>query len=212
MSAEFEDPASLRRVYRAPYPLVMEKGIDHVDDGVASFLAATTLIVVATSGPGGGDASPRGGPPGFVHVVDRGSIAFADLAGNNRLDTYSNLTESPEVGILGIVPGLEETLRINGRGRLTEDEAIRAAVAIDGRVPKIAVVVDVVECYIHCGKALRRSGIWAPDTWPTKAEAPDPAAVLVDHLALDVEPALVQADLEAGYQATLWATGASDAD
>lgn len=202
-----EDRDALREHYRDPGDIVLRKAIDHVDEGAAAFLAATTLVVVATSGPDGNDASPRGGPPGFVRVLDGANVAFADLAGNNRLDTFTNITEQPEVGLLCIIPGVEETLRINGRARLTDDPAVLEATAIDERVPKVAAVVAVRECYIHCGKALRRAGAWDPSSWPADGERPSPAAIITQHLELDVDPQLVADDLEAGYKATLWEHG-----
>lgn len=205
------DETALGEHYRAPHDAVRNKHIDHVDGGVAEFLAATTLIVLATVGDDGADASPRGGPPGFVQVLDPRRVAFADLAGNNRLDSYRNIASGPggarPVGILGIVPGLEETLRLNGRATLSIDLDVRRRVAIDERVPKVACIVEVDECYIHCGKALRRAGVWTPDAWPEAVERPSPAAILRDHLDLDVEPQLIADDLEAGYRATLWEHG-----
>lgn len=197
----------LRAHYRDPVQPVLDKSIDHIDEGAAGFLAAATLAVVATSGPDGNDASPRGGPPGFLRVLDAGHVAFGDLSGNNRLDTYTNLTTHPDVGLLVIVPGLEETLRVNGRARISTDPDVLAATAIDARTPKVAVVIAVDECYIHCAKALRRAGVWDPDRWPEPGTRPSPAAIITTHLDLDIDPALVEADLERGYEATLWLEG-----
>jgi uncharacterized protein len=208
-AAAVADESSLRQLYRPVNPLVLRKDVGRVDDGAAAFLAATTLLVVASTGPGGADASPRGGPPGFVRVLDEHRIAFGDLAGNNRLDTYTNLTTHPALGLLAIVPGTEETLRCNGRAEVTTDPDVLEATAIDGRVPKVAVVVHVEECYIHCGKALRRAGVWEPSSWPADSTRPSPAAILTDHLELEVAPELVAADLEEGYRATLWERGGS---
>jgi len=197
----------LRSLYRPAGAGVIRKQIDHVDEGAAGFLAAATLAIVATAGPNGADASPRGGPPGFVKALSPKQIAFGDLAGNNRLDTYANLTNQPAMGMLFIVPGLEETLRINGRARVSTHADVLAAVAFDERTPKVAVVLDVDECFIHCAKALRRSGIWDTSTWPEEGARPSPVAILTTHLDLDVSPDLVAADLEAAYQHTLWEHG-----
>lgn len=205
--SEIRTEAGLREHYREAGEGVRRKQIGHIDEGAREFLASTTLAVVATLGPDGADNSPRGGPPGFLRVLDDGHLAFGDLSGNNRLDTYTNLTEHPHVGMLCIVPGMEETMRVNGTARITTDPAVLDATAIDGRVPKVAVVVEVVECYIHCAKALRRAGVWRPETWPAADDRPSPAAILVKHLDIDVDPALVEADLEAGYRATIWESG-----
>jgi predicted pyridoxine 5'-phosphate oxidase superfamily flavin-nucleotide-binding protein len=134
-------------------------------------------------------------------------VAFADLAGNNRLDTYANITHDPHVGLLCVVPGVEETLRLNGSARLSTDPEVLDATAIDGRRPKVAVVIGVTECYIHCAKALRRAGLWDPASWPAGAERPSAAEILKDHLDLEVDAQLIADDLEAGYQATIWEHG-----
>jgi PPOX class probable FMN-dependent enzyme len=205
-----DDRATLRTRYRSPSQLVVDKSIDHVDDAAAGFIARSPLFVLATTGADGTDASPRGGPPGFVRVLDRHRIAFADLSGNNRLDSYSNLVERPSVGLLVIVPGIDETLRVNGDAALTDDSDVAERCAIDGRVPKLAVVVTVAECFIHCAKAFRRGAVWDSTTWPAGDDRPSAAAIINDHLQLGVDPAVIEADLEAGYAATLWRPGGDD--
>ena len=197
----------LRGRYREPTPAVLHKSRPVIDPAAADFIAASPFIVVATTAEGGTDASPRGGPPGFVVTLDEGTIAFGDLAGNNRLDTYTNIVEHPSVGILFLVPGLEETLRVNGRARVTTDPEVLDRTMIDDRRPKVAVVVDVDECYIHCGKAVRRSGIWDPESWPADDERPTAGEVIVSQFSLEMDPALIDADLDAGYKETLWEQG-----
>ncbi len=197
----------LRRLYRKPHPVVLRKAIDHLDEGARGFIARSPFVVVATAGAQGADASPRGGAPGFVHVLDDHRLAFADLAGNNRLDTYRNLLDRPSVGLLFLVPGVGETLRVNGRATLTTDAEVLAAVAIDGRPPRVAIGVDVEACFIHCAKAFRRSGLWDPDTWPVPEDRPSAACILNDHLGLGLDPSVIEADLEAGYVATMWEPG-----
>ena len=201
------DEAALRRRYRAPSAVAVEKEIGHLDGGARSFLAATTFLVLATSGPHGTDASPRGGPAGFVSVLDDHRLAFGDLAGNNRVDSYSNLVAQPEVGVLFVVPGLEETLRVNGRATLSDDPGLLDLTIVDGRRPRLAIGIDVECCYIHCGKALRRGGLWQPGSWPSDEERPDVACILHDHLGIDVEPATLAANLEASYRRTIWEPG-----
>ena len=163
--AAITDEHALRSLYRHVSRVARDKEIDHLDDGARDFLAATTFLVVATSGGHGTDASPRGGPAGFVTVLDDHRLAFGDLSGNNRVDSHTNLISQPEVGVLFVVPGMDETLRVNGRATLTTDPAVLDATTVDGRRPHIAVGVDVERCYIHCGKALRRGGLWEPSTW-----------------------------------------------
>lgn len=202
--------ATLRSRYRAPSALVVDKSIDHVDEAASGFIGRSSLFVLATTSADGTDASPRGGPPGFVRVLDRHRLAFADLAGNNRLDSYTNLIEHPSVGLLFMVAGLDETLRVNGQGWITDDPDVLEACAIDGRLPTLAVGVTVTECFIHCAKALRRAAVWDTSTWPTGDDRPSAAAIINEHLQLDVDPALIEADLEAGYAATMWQPGGGD--
>jgi uncharacterized protein len=201
------DVEELRSRYREPTPAVLHKARPVIDPAAADLIAASPLIVVATTSASGTDASPRGGPPGFVVTVDEHTIAFGDLAGNNRLDTYANIVEHPAVGVLFLVPGLEETLRVNGQARVTTDPDVLDRTTIDGKRPKVAVAIDVDECYIHCGKALRRSGLWDPATWPATDERPTAGEVLVGQFSLEMDPALIDADLEAGYRETLWEHG-----
>lgn len=206
-TAGIHDVDGLRSRYRDPTPAVLHKARPVIDPAAADFIAASPFVVVATTAEGGTDASPRGGPPGFVVTLDEGTIAFGDLAGNNRLDTYTNIVEHPSVGLLFLVPGLEETLRVNGRARITTDPDVLDRTVIDDRRPKVAVVIDVEECYIHCGKAVRRSGIWDPASWPAEDERPTAGEVIVSQFSLEMDPALIDADLDAGYKETLWEQG-----
>lgn len=201
------DEAVLRDRYRPAHPAILAKARPRVDPKAAELVAASPFVVLATTSAAGTDASPRGGPPGFVKVLDPARVGFADLAGNNRLDSYANILERPDVGMLFLVPGVEETLRINGRARLTTEPGVCVQVAIDGVRPKVAVVVDVDECFIHCGKALRRSGLWQPASWAGPGTHPSAAEVIVDQYGLDVDPAVVEADLESGYRETIWTEG-----
>jgi uncharacterized protein len=206
-AAPIDGEEELRALYHPAGPAVLAKEIPVIDEQAAAFIAQSTFVVIASSGPSGADASPRGGPPGFVRVLDEGRVAFGDLAGNNRLDTYSNLLAHPEVGLLLFIPGMEETLRVNGRAHISTDPAVLGATEVDGRSPKVAVVVEVVGCYLHCAKALRRGGLWNPETWADPADRPSPGTIFASHLKLDVDPALIDADLEAGYQVTIWEHG-----
>lgn len=201
------DAAALRDRYRPPHPAVVDKARPKIDPGAADFVRASPLMVLATTSRTGADASPRGGPPGFVTVLDARHLAFGDLSGNNRLDSFTNILEHPDVGILFLVPGVGETLRVNGRASMTTDPQVLERTTIDGVEPKVAVVIAVEECFIHCAKALRRSGVWDPATWSAIEARPSAAAVIVDQFKLDIDPAVIEADLEADYEATLWREG-----
>jgi uncharacterized protein len=202
------DEDGLRRVYRQPHPVVKRKAIDHVDDGARRFIAAAPFVVVSTAGPGGVDASPRGGPPGFVAVLDPGRLAIGDLSGNNRLDTFTNVVHDGRVGLLFMIPGVDETLRVNGRATLTDDPGVLDACPIDGTRPRVALGVDVDECFMHCAKAYRRSGLWKPESWLGPDEVPSAVEIMKAHVKLDHVPTeAVAADLEVGYAATMWKAG-----
>ena len=208
--AAIPDEEALRGLYRRRSKVVSRKEIDHIDAGARDFIARSPFVVLATGGPDGCDASPRGGPPGFVAVLDEHRLAIGDLAGNNRLDSYGNVVASPAIGLLFMVPGVEETLRVNGRATVTTDDAILDACAIDGRRPRVALGVDVDGCYIHCGKALRRGGLWEPSSWLAPEERPSPVCILKEHVQLDIDAADIQRALEDDYRTTLWEAGGAD--
>lgn len=201
------DEGALRARYHEPHELVLRKEQPVVDEASAAFVETSPFLVLATTSEAGTDASPRGGPPGFVKVLDPSHLAFGDLSGNNRLDSYSNIVRHPEVGLLFLIPGVEETLRVNGRASVTTDPEVLAATAIDGRVPKVAVVVEVRECYVHCAKSLRRAGLWEPASWLPPEQRPSSGYAFVKHLDLDATPEQVDADLEEGYKVSLWMEG-----
>lgn len=203
-----EDRSGLRSIYREPTQVVIDKAIDHIDDGVRGFIERSPLFVLASGDGERNDASPRGGPPGFVRVVDRHRLAFGDLVGNNRLDSYQNIVDHPGVGMLFLVPGLLETLRVNGRATVSVDPDLRERCAIDGRVPKVVIGVEVEECYIHCGAAFRRGAVWDTSTWAPAAERPSPGAILKAHAEIDGASG---GDIEAGlaeyYDNHVWLVG-----
>jgi PPOX class probable FMN-dependent enzyme len=198
---------TLREHYRSPSPAVVAKNRPKVDPAAAEFISLSPLVIVATTSPTGTDASPRGGPPGFVKVLDDTHVAFADLAGNNRLDSYTNIVAHPQVGLLFLLPGTDDTLRLNGTATVTTDPSVLDGTAIDGTRPKVAIVVEVAECFVHCAKALRRSAVWDPSTWSSPDARPTAGGIIADQFDLDVDAATIDAQLEAGYEQTLWVEG-----
>jgi PPOX class probable FMN-dependent enzyme len=159
--------------------------------------------VLATSSiDGTADASPRGGPPGFVTVLDEHRLAWADYRGNRRADSHANVLERPGVGLVFFLPGLGETLRVNGRATLVRDPELLAALPTGGATPTLAFGVTVDTVYLHCAKAFRRSGLWDPSTWPD--ELPSPARILRDHRQAPVPEEAIAADLEEAYRKRLW--------
>ena len=168
----------LTSLFRAPGGRAVDKQLDHITDGMAAFIDRAPFLVLSTAdGRGSVDASPRGGPPGFVRRLDDRHIAIPDLNGNNRIDSYRNLIEHPYAGVLVIVPGKDETLRINGPAAITTDPDLLAGFTQELRTPKLAVVVETEEIYGHCAKAFRRGRMWQPDRWTELDDAPDLAAI-----------------------------------
>ena len=205
-----DDRSQLRRFYAEPFPAVKAKQIDHVDAGAAAVLARSPFAVLATTGRHGVDASPRGGPPGFIRVIDERRLAIGDLSGNRRLDSFENVLDDPHIGLLCFVPGMSETLRVNGRASLTTDPEVLDRCTVDEVRPGVALGIDVDEVFLHCAKAFRRSGLWNPETWPEAEGRPTAGQIFKAHLNLDVDAELIDADLEQGYELTMWEPGGTD--
>jgi PPOX class probable FMN-dependent enzyme len=196
----------LRSVYRSPSATSVAKQLDRLDDHCRDFIAHSPFVLVASgSREGRMDVSPKGGRPGFVRVLDETRLAIPDMSGNNRLDTLENLVAAPGIGLLFCVPGFDETLRVNGRATITTDPAVLAACTDGDLRPRVAIGVDVDEAYVHCAKALRRSGLWDPARWPDLSELPSAARMLRDHCDIPGEEVEdVERRLSAGYEATTW--------
>ena len=205
----------LRTVYRQPRSGPLDKVIHQLDEHCVEFLAHSPFFVLSTANSDGVcDGSPKGGPAGFVQALDGSRLAWADYSGNNRLDSFTNLVDNPSVGLLFMIPGMDETLRVNGRARLISgDEELGERFAVNGRAAKVVVVVEVDEAYVHCAKALRRGGLWDTGSWPSADERPSAACMLRDHIGLEVEAEALGEALEQDTQATLWSpAGAAGPD
>ncbi|MEO8456415.1 MAG: MSMEG_1061 family FMN-dependent PPOX-type flavoprotein [Chloroflexota bacterium] len=195
----------LREVYRAPSQTSLDKEIDHLDSHCRDFIAHAPIAVLASAGADGQvDASPKGGPSGFVAVLDDKHLALPDMTGNNRLDTMQNVVNGGCVALLFMIPGVDETLRVNGKATVSVDRAVLDACPVNGMPANVAIVVEVQTAFIRCAKALRRSGIWQPERWPDVSELPSPACMLKDHIGLDVSTEDTQRRLDASYAATTW--------
>lgn len=199
----------LREIYRPPSRPAVAKQIDHLDANCRAFIAHSPFVTVATADAAGRcDVSPRGGLPGFVRVLDDRRLGIPDLSGNNRLDTMANLVDSPGIGLLFMIPGLGETLRVNGQAAITTDPDTLALCPIGEIVPRVVTVVTVEEAYIHCAKALRRASLWHPDGWPDLSDLPRVACMLRDHYGLpDMDVDDVERRLADSYERTTWLAG-----
>jgi PPOX class probable FMN-dependent enzyme len=160
------DEAALRALVGDELPGVETKILDRLDEATRAFLAKAPFLVLATSDREGRiDASPKGDGPGFVLIEDDRTIVIPDRAGNRLVYGHRNLLQNPQVGLLLMIPATSETLRINGRAELTRDPALLARLASRGRPALLAIRVRIEECFLHCGKALLRAGLWSPETW-----------------------------------------------
>lgn len=179
--ATINDEVQLRGLYQEPMELALLKQLDRLDDHCRNFIAHSPFVVIGSTRPGRGtDVSPRGDAPGFARVLDANTIAIPDRPGNNRLDTMSNIMADAEIGLLFFIPGIDETLRVNGRARLSRDPALLAAAAVKGREPRLVIVVTVREAFLHCGKALKRSRLWHDDYRVEKKDFPSLGRMIIE--------------------------------
>lgn len=172
----------LRALHSAPMSRATDKVLDHLDKHCRAILELSPFCVLATQGPGGADVSPRGDPPGFIRVLDERTILLPDRVGNNRLDAFVNILANPRVGLLVLVPGMGETLRLNGTARITDDSRVLADSAVDGRAPKVGLVIRIEEAFLHCPKAFVRSGLWNPERHIDRKILPSYPRMLLDHV------------------------------
>ncbi len=162
----------LEALYGLPSQPALDKEIEHISDHYRAFIEKAPFVVVATSGPEGLDCSPRGDPAGFVRIRDDKTVLLPDRRGNNRLDTLRNIVRDPRISLLFLIPGIGETLRINGRAEINTDPALCESFLMQGKEPKSVVVVHVERIYFQCQKALARSRLWAPDAQISRTDLP----------------------------------------
>jgi PPOX class probable FMN-dependent enzyme len=143
-----------------------------------------------------GDVSPRGGEPGFVHVLDQHRLALPDRPGNNRLDSLCNIVERPGVGLLFFIPGFEDMLRVNGLAHLTTDPELMTRFTAEGKPPRSVMVIEVKEAYLHCPKAVRRAGLWDPAARVDRGAWPSAGEIYRDQMAIETAAAAIDASLE----------------
>ena len=178
-----EDSRQLRELYGAPSERSLKKQLSRFDNHCRAFIARSPFLVIASSDPSGRcDASPKGDAPGFVQVIDDETLLIPDRPGNNRVDTIGNLLTSPGVGLIFLVPGINETLRVNGRAQVTTDPALLEPLVVNGKVPRSGILVSAEEIYFHCGKALIRSDLWNPEKHLRRSQFPSLGRILADQI------------------------------
>lgn len=168
-----ETEAELRTVVGEPSELAVGKQLDRLDRHCRDFIALSPFVLVGTfDSDGRCDVSPRGDAPGFVAVLNEEMLAIPERPGNRRLDSLVNVLATRSVGLLFVVPGFEETLRVNGRASVVRDADVLERTAARGRLPALAIGVEVEECFLHCAKAFKRSELWEPEGWPNRSTLP----------------------------------------
>ncbi|HEY2260613.1 MAG TPA: pyridoxamine 5'-phosphate oxidase family protein [Solirubrobacteraceae bacterium] len=177
--ARIDDEQELRDRIGAPVAGVTDKIADHLNDLTRQFIDASPFLCVATASPDGGlDISPRGDPTGFVRILDERTLLLPDRPGNRIADTLTNLLADPRIALLFLIPGIGDTFRINGRAFITDDQELLAASAVEGKVPKLGIVVSIEEVYSQCPKALIRSDLWNPERHIDRSQLPSSGAIL----------------------------------
>ena len=177
------DYAELRTVYKEPGPRAAQKVLNYLDKHSANFIDLSPLCVIATANADGrADASPRGGPPGFVKLMDECTLMLPDLPGNDQVDSFQNLVENPGIGLLFFVPGMNETLRVNGLAELVTDASVLDPVKIKRRTPVSGLRITVEEVFLHCGRSLIRSRFWNPSVKIERSSYPTYGEVLADQI------------------------------
>jgi uncharacterized protein len=176
------DEAGLRALHHPPMSRATDKVLRGLDQHCRRIISLSPFCVVASQGPNGADISPRGDPPGFVRVLDELTLLVPDRVGNNRFDAITNLLVNPRIGLLFLVPGMNETLRINGTARITDDVRLLAHSIVNNRSPKVGIVVAIEEALLHCPKALIRSALWDASRHIDRSILPTYAQMLLDHV------------------------------
>ena len=200
-----ETAEQLRSSYGEPSERAARKSLDRLDRHCRRFIELSPFVVLASAGADGRvDCSPRGDPAGFVAVLDDRTVLLPDRLGNNRVDSLRNVLESPYVGLLFMIPGVDETLRLNGRAELTTDPALLEPLAVKGRSPRSGLVVEVEEIFLQCTKALVRSRLWADESRvDRKAVLPSFGQMLADHVGLP-DGEVVEREIQARIRKTLY--------
>jgi len=196
--------AQLRSLYAQPAERALRKQLPALDAHCRRFVALAPLCLIASGGTDGAllDVSPRGGPPGFVKVLDEGTLLLPDAGGNNRLDTLSNLLADPRAALLFLIPGVDETLRVNGSARLRDEPEFLQRFAGERQAPKLVIELQVREAYLHCAKALMRSRLWSPEAIQPRAVLPSLNRMIHDQIGVQAEPE-AQADMLRRYRAQI---------
>ena len=200
-----QDPTpALRQVYPPPIERARLKTLRKLDAHCRNFIALSPFVCLGTVGEEGADVTPRGGPPGFVHIVDDGTLAIPDWPGNNRLDSLTNIVSDSRLGMLFLIPGIDESLRVNGAAEISVNPDLLARFDADGKRPRSVLLVRIAEAYLHCGKALIRSRLWRDDYKVDRSQLPSYGRMLKDQIDIADSAETIEASVEKGYRESLY--------
>jgi len=172
--------AQLEALYGKPSGAAVVKEIDHISDGYRRLIEAAPFVAIATCGPEGLDCSPKGDPAGFVHILDDRTLAIPDRPGNNRIDGFRNIMRDPRVALLFLIPGVGETLRVNGRAAISIDPELMARFVINGKLPRSVMIVHIERIFFHCSKAVVRAKLWNEETRIDRRSLPSTGAIIAE--------------------------------
>jgi PPOX class probable FMN-dependent enzyme len=198
------EEGSLREHYPPPIERARLKSLRKLDGHCRNFIAHSPFLCLGTAGDEGADVTPRGGAPGFVQVFDDVTLAIPDWPGNNRLDSLGNILARPQVGTLFLIPGVDETLRVNGTAEISTDPDLLARWEANGKQPRSVLVITVKEAFLHCGKALIRSRLWHDDYKVDRSELPSYGRMLKDQIQIADSAEQIEASIAEGYRDRLY--------
>lgn len=203
--AKINSVDQLRSIYRKPRELAANKVLTEFEEHSRRFVKLSPFLVISTIGADGiGDVSPRGDAPGFVKVMDDNrTIAIPDRRGNNRIDTLSNIITNPSVGTIFFIPGIAEVMRVNGTATVDDDADLRTAFEVKGKRPSTVILIEAREIFLHCAKAIMRSGLWRQENQVERTIMPTIAQMISDQIGRD-RPMQTQREVEKAYQKELY--------
>lgn len=193
----------LREIIGHPHQAVLDKTKSQLDEYTRGFIARSPFVLIGSvNAQGKMDVSPKGDPAGFVHILDDKTLLIPDRPGNRRADTMTNILQNPQIGLLFLVPGSRETLRLNGTAQIVRDPALQAQMAQQGKIPHVLIAVTVEEVFFHCAKCVVRSDLWKAENRPEGL--PSIAEAFIKHMNLDLSVAEVEAEIEEDAQTGLY--------
>lgn len=172
---------ALYEINGTPAEVIVNKHTSYLTPLLEEYISRSPFFLIATSDAAGNcDVSPKGDPPGAVRVLDERTLLIPDRPGNRRVDGHRNILQNPHIGLIFIIPNVDETLRINGRAFITADPELLGTMAVNNRAPRLGIVVEIDEVYMHCARAFLRAGMWQPETWPDPDTIPTLAAIMCE--------------------------------